>query len=236
MKKVILFDLDDTLYDYESAHKKAMNAVYKKLNQKIKISKKDFDSKFLKSREEIHRELSGTAPSHNRVLYFQRLIEKTHNTIHPEDILALYEEYWKMLINSAKLRSGVIQTLKKIKENNFQIGIVTDLTAHVQLRKISKLGLTNYVDIFVSSEEAGREKPHPSIFLLALNKLDARPSEAIMVGDNLKKDIEGANSLGITSIHLTNNKKYENIKPTYSIKQIPEVLKIIRNLKDRGEK
>lgn len=73
MKKVILFDLDDTLYDYEMARKKAMEKAYKILSKKIKISKKSFNEKFLLSREEIHRELSGTAPSHNRVLYFKGL-------------------------------------------------------------------------------------------------------------------------------------------------------------------
>jgi putative hydrolase of the HAD superfamily len=230
MKKIILFDLDDTLYDYKSAHKKAMNSTYKILKKKINISKKEFDYKFYKSRSEIHRELSGTAPSHNRVLYFQRLVEKTHNTIHPEDILELYDAYWGELLKHAKLRKGVVQTLKTLKENGLNIGVITDLTTHIQLRKLSKLGLTDFVDIFVSSEEAGREKPHPSPFLLALNKLDLKPSEAMMVGDSPKKDIEGANSLEITSVHLDIGNSVDGIIPTYKIKKIPELLKIIEEL------
>lgn len=230
MKKVVLFDLDDTLYDYKKAHKKAMNSVFKKMRKKIKIKETDFDEKFLLSRAEIHRELSGTAPSHNRVLYFQRLVEKTHNTIHPEDILDLYDEYWETLLKVSKLKKGVVKTLKQLRNKKIKIGIVTNLTAHIQLRKLSILKLTEYVDVFVSSEEAGREKPHPSPFLLALNKLDVKPSEVVMVGDSLTSDIEGAKSLSITSVHLTENPEYEKIQPDYSISEIPELLKIIDNL------
>ncbi len=230
MKKVILFDLDDTLYDYATVHKKASEAIFKKFRKSVKISKKDFDEKFSASRNEIHRELSGTASGHNRVLYIQRLIEKTHGTVEPKVILDLYDAYWDTLLNKSKLNPGVIKTLKEIKKRGFKIGIVTDLTSHIQLRKIHSLGLTNYVDGLVSSEEAGREKPHPSPFLLLLNKLDAKPSEAIHVGDSPKKDVEGANSLGITSIHLDIGNSDKKIKANYKIKEISELLKIIEEL------
>ena len=89
IKKAVLFDLDDTLYEYDSVHKKSLKEVYKVLKKHIKISHNKFIRLFNLSKAEIHRELSGTASSHNRVLYFQRLIEKTHQTIEPEIIIKL---------------------------------------------------------------------------------------------------------------------------------------------------
>jgi len=236
MKKVILFDLDNTLYDYEPVHQKALKAVYSSAKKEIGITFKKFNDLFKISKSEIHRELAGTASSHNRVLYFQRLIEKTLETLEPRITLRFYDIYWNTFLKNMGLKKGVLQTLKKLNKE-FKIIIVSDLTAYIQLKKISKLGLTPYVDFLVTSEEAGIEKPHPSIFLLALNKVDMLPAHAVMIGDNPKKDIEGANAVGIDTILITSrSKEYKNIpedykKPNYIIKEIPEILTILNKIK-----
>lgn len=233
-KKVVLFDLDNTLYEYEPVHKKALNETYKILRKEIKISLKEFLKLYKISQAEIHRELAGTASSHNRILYFQRLIEKTHNTIESDIVLKLYRTYWDNFLKNMKLGKGVIQTLKKLKQNRIKTAIVSDLTTHIQLRKMSKLGITPFIDILVTSEEAGSEKPNNVMFLLALNKLNVLPSEAIMVGDNPINDIEGGNSVGLDTVLLTNKKSIEfkfdkdYEKPNYSIKEISEILNILQ--------
>ena len=214
VKKAVLFDLDDTLYDYHYAHSKALNKVYPVLAKEIKISKDKFLELYKMANDEIKHELAGTASAHNRVLYFQRVVEKTHNTIEPKIILKLYQTYWDTFLKNMKIGDGVINTMKKLKQMSFKVALVTDLTAHIQLRKIEKLGLTKYIDYLVTSEEAGSEKPN-----------------AIMVGDNLIKDIEGANSAGINSVAITKKKikadKEDYKSPDYVIKSIPEVLKIL---------
>ena len=208
-KKAVLFDLDNTLYDYKPVHKKALSEVYKILKKEVKISWNEFIRLFEISRAEINRELSGTASSHDRVLYFQRLVEKSHNTIESDVVLKLYNAYWDTFLKNIKLREGVMQTLKKLKKIGIKTAIVSDLTTHIQLRKMSKLGITPYIDVLVTSEEAGSEKPHPIMFLLALNKLNILPSDAIIVGDNPVNDIEGGNSVGLETILITNKKSTE---------------------------
>ena len=233
-KKVVLFDLDNTLYDYKPVHEKALNEVYKILKKEIKISLKEFLKLFKISRAEINRELAGTASSHNRVLYFQRLVEKSHNTIESDVVLKLYNAYWDNFLKNMKLKKGVIQTLKKLKQLDIKTAIVSDLTTNIQLRKMSKLGITPFIDVLVTSEEAGSEKPNPIMFLLALNKLNVLPSDAIMVGDNPVNDIEGGNSVGLDTILITNKKSTEfkfsqdYQKPNYTIKEIPEILRILQ--------
>lgn len=233
VKKAILFDLDDTLYAYNPVHKKALKAVYNLLKNELNISLKKFTELFNLSKSEIHQELSGTASSHNRVLYFHRLIEKTHKTVDPRIILKLYDTSWNTFLNNMKLGKGVVETLKELKKQNIKIVLVTDLTTHIQLRKIEKLKITKYVDYLVTSEEAGSEKPHSIMFLLALNKLNILPSETMMVGDNILKDIGGANSVKLDSVLITNDKtikanKEDYKKPNYVINSIPEVLNIIK--------
>jgi putative hydrolase of the HAD superfamily len=235
MKKVVLFDLDNTLYEYEPVHKKSLEAVYRILSKEIKISKKEFLRLFKISRAEIGRELAGTASSHNRVLYFQRLVEKSHNTIEPEVILKLYNAYWDTFLKNIKLRKGVIQTLRKLKQLDIKTAIVSDLTTHIQLRKMSKLGITPYIHILVTSEEAGSEKPNNVMFLLALNKLNVLPSEAVMVGDNPVNDIEGGNAVGLDTVLITSKKSTEfhfsenYQKPNYTIEEIPEILDFLES-------
>jgi putative hydrolase of the HAD superfamily len=58
------------------------------------------------------------------------------------------------------------------------------------------------VDAIVGSKSHGRTKPHPSIFVAALQALDARPEEAAMVGDSYEDDIEGARALGMRAVLL----------------------------------
>ncbi|MFW5846599.1 MAG: HAD family hydrolase [Nanoarchaeota archaeon] len=230
-KKAILFDLDNTLYEYEPVHKKSIKAVYEYLEKKLKISYKKFIELYNFSRKEIHQELAGTASAHNRVLYFQRLIEKLQGTVEPSIILRLYEIYWGTTIKNIKLRKGVLSTLKELKKQGLKILIVSDLTTHIQLRKIHKLGITKYIDYLVTSEEAGSEKPHSIMFLLALNKINMLPQDVIMIGDNKINDIEGANSVGIDTVligskNIKKNKK-DFSRPDFVIKQIPDLLKII---------
>lgn len=236
MKKAILFDLDGTLYEYEPVHKKALTKVYKIFNKSVQpLSREKFTRLFNLSKTEIHQELSGTASAHNRVLYFQRLIEKTHNTVDPKIILRLYDIYWNTFLDSMKLRKGVLETLKKIKRQDIKIVLVSDLTTQIQLRKMHKLKITPYIDFLVTSEEAGSEKPHLIMFLLALRKLDLLPKETLFVGDNKNKDISGANSAGIDTVWITRERKIpkkdkqDYSVPNFFIREIPEVLEILQN-------
>lgn len=236
MKKAILFDLDDTLYDYESTHKKAINEVYSFLNKEIGMSRKKFLELFNQSKEEIKMELTGTASSHNRVLYFQRLVEKTHGTLESSLVKKLYRIYWDFFIKNIKISPEVLDTLKELKKRKIKIVLVSDMTTYVQLRKIIKLKINKYIDYLVTSEEAGSEKPHSIMFLLALKKVDCLPKEAIMVGDSKNKDIAGANSAGIDTVWLHKSGSFPKErgykKPKYIIKKIPDILKIL----DRDKK
>ena len=131
-----------------------------------------------------------------------------------------------------KIGKGVLETLKKLKKKGLKIVLVSDLTTHIQLRKIKKFRITTYVDFLVTSEEAGSEKPHSIMFLLALNKVNCLPEEAIMVGDSRNKDIAGANAVGIDTVLISKTKKIKMDKkkfknPNYSIKNISELLSIL---------
>ncbi|MGM5485540.1 MAG: HAD-IA family hydrolase, partial [Nanobdellota archaeon] len=227
--KAVLFDLDNTIYDYDSIKDKALDASYDVLKEKVKIKKKDFLDNFYKAREQIHKDLSGTASSHNRVLYFHRLSEILEEDIEPKTIIDMYNAYWDKMLSLMKPNPGLKKTLIELKGKGKKIAVVTDMTTDIQLRKIDRLGISGYVDFLITSEEAGSEKPHSIMFLLALNKLSVSPKEALMIGDNLEADIEGANFAGLHTALLSKRKieEEEKVKPNHHIKKLDETLSII---------
>lgn len=203
MIKAILLDLDNTLYDYETAHKTAISAVLDFAFDKKGIDNKNFIQKFDIARKIVHNELKNTASMHNRLLYFQKTTELL-NCFNAPFVFDLYETYWNAFIQNMTLFEGVIDFFEKNKGK--KICLITDLTAHIQYRKIIALNISKYINFIVTSEEAGVEKPDEKIFNLALTKLQISPKEAVMIGDSYKKDIKGANALKIKAYYKTTEK------------------------------
>jgi len=223
--KGILLDIDNTLYDYNITHSFAKKKVLDYCISEFRLSQVEVSSAYEKARNQVHVELSETAASHNRLLYFQKMLEILN--LNPlKYSFKIYNVYWDNFLEVLKPFDGIYDLLEKYKNN---ICLVTDLTAHIQYRKIKKLELENYCTKIVTSEEAGREKPHPYMFMLALHKLNVRENEVCMIGDSFKKDILGATSLGIESIWFNHEDKFENydgniIKQVKSFKEILELI------------
>lgn len=227
MIKAIFFDLDNTLYDYFKTSDPALEKVYLELKKEIKISKQRFLKILNKSKKEVRNELNHSPDSHDRIIYFQRTGEKLNLNL--KFVLKLYGIYYSNFLKTLKPRKGILKTFKEIKKQDLKIVIITNEVVEIQLRKVKKLGIMNYLDYFVASENAGIDKPHKKIFLRALNKVKLKPSEVLMVGDSELDDINGAKKIGIKSV-LLQTKKNQKTKADYKIKKIPELLKIIDSL------
>lgn len=223
--KGILLDIDNTLYNYDITHKIAKNKVLEFCINELNLEKDIVENAYEIGRKKVHIELSETAASHNRLLYFQKMCEILNiNSL--DYAFKIYNIYWDTFLENMKPFDGIYDFLEKYKNN---ICLVTDLTAHIQYRKIEKLKLNQFIDKVVTSEEAGREKPHPYMFMLALEKLNLGKHEVCMIGDSFKKDIFGALNLGIDSIwfnHENKQEKYnnQNIKEVTIFKEILELI------------
>ena len=193
--KGILLDLDDTLYDYESAHIPALKAALSMLSEAWQIKPETVKAAFQDSRVCVHQQLSGLAASHHRLLYFQGVCERLNHNPLQWGLLA-YETYWDCFLTQMRLREGVTDFLSAV---SVPICLISDLTAHIQFRKLAFLNLQDRINAVVTSEEAGHEKPHPFIFSLALKKLKMDAHEVCMIGDNFEKDCMGALGVGMAA-------------------------------------
>jgi HAD superfamily hydrolase (TIGR01549 family) len=94
-------------------------------------------------------------------------------------------------------------TLESLRQARIRLGVVSngsdDANAH---RLLDRAGLAPFFQLILTSAAFGRRKPDPTIFEAALTHLDARPGEAVMVGDNLEADILGAAGVGMNTIWI----------------------------------
>lgn len=206
----ILFDTDNTLYAYDPAHSAAHKAVERKVIQTLSISEKDFNQAYMQARQDTKSRLLGTAASHSRLLYMQRMLEIIGLGSQVLLALDLEQTYWRTFLSKAILFEGVKDLLDDIRLLGIPTAIVTDLTAQIQFRKIVYFELDKYFDHIVTSEEAGFDKPRKEPFELAFEKMKPKGKCIWMIGDNPINDIQGAReSLGA----VTFQKLHKGIKP-----------------------
>jgi putative hydrolase of the HAD superfamily len=188
----ILFDTDNTLYSYDPAHEFALSSIEKKVVDTYSITSSDFQKAFQEARSDIKKRLSGTASSHSRLLYMQRMLEIMGLGSQVLVALDLEQTYWRTFLSKAVLFEDVKNFLDDIRLYGIPTAIVTDLTAQIQFRKIVYFGLDYYFDNIVTSEEAGYDKPNKEAFELAVQKMKPSGDCIWMIGDNPINDIVGA--------------------------------------------
>jgi putative hydrolase of the HAD superfamily len=228
----VFFDLDDTLYAYppcNEAGKEAAWATARDLG--YDLTRDEFEALYLESRREVKRELAGTASAHERFLYFKRAIQLHTGTHKSRDALALGEAYWTTYIDEMALFPGVEETFATLGEAGVDVAIVSNLTTRIQLKKIEHLGVEGYVDLLMTSEETGREKPSSVMFTLPLAQLDRKPSETLMVGDSPSADVEGGNAVGLETALVNNDTPDAQLhgreQPDHRIDSFEEIIEVV---------
>ncbi|MES1254670.1 MAG: HAD family hydrolase [Acidobacteriota bacterium] len=99
------------------------------------------------------------------------------------------------------LYDDVPGALRNLKARGVQVGLVSN--SHRCLASFqSHFGLGALVDAAISSPDHGFMKPHPTIFAAALELMDVAPADALMVGDSVRQDIDGAQAAGMRAVLL----------------------------------
>lgn len=223
--KAVLLDLDDTLYEYDGCNDAGRKAAFILCSNITGLPQDEIHDAFLIARKKINTTLHGTAASHNRLLYFHKLTEQ----LGLKDLslpMTLYNAYWDTFLEKLEPRPGVVSFLQSLK--GVPTCLLTDLTAHIQFRKIEKLKFDQYIDYMVTSEEVGVEKPAPEGFELALQKCGGIAAhEACMIGDNYLKDIKAATNLGLDAYWFTDEQNEVVSDQEYKFNSFNELCKLV---------
>jgi putative hydrolase of the HAD superfamily len=113
----------------------------------------------------------------------------------------LKEVLLKLYVQERKAYDDARPFLEELKGSGFVMVVVSNIPEHdMAVDSLDRLGLSDYVDEVVTSARLGLRKPHPLVYLRALEK--ARASNAVFVGDSVENDVLGPLNVGIPAIHV----------------------------------
>ena len=199
MLKAVLFDIDNTLYDYDAAHREAYRALTAYAVEALSLSPERFDALHGEASRTLEVHAGGPcAAIHNRLIRYQLMLERVGKPIAHAPRMA--ELYWSTLINHMEAFPGAAEAFDRIKSMGLTLGIGTNMTADRQFAKLERLGLLGRVDFMVSSEEVSAEKPDGRLFARCAEKAGCPAAACAFVGDSLKGDVLGAIRAGMKAV------------------------------------
>lgn len=232
MIKALIFDIDNTLYDYDAAHEAAFQALAEDAGRSLGLSAQQF-SDLHREANRIQQARAGipSAAIHNRLIRYQIMLEQIGEPISRAPQMS--EIYWSTFLAHMRLTPGAEECLSFLKEACFMVGIGTNMTADYQYAKLERLGLLRYVDFMVTSEEAGTEKPDSRFFALCVEKAGCSAGECVFVGDSLRHDVLGAKQADLYPVWLCPDPRQAEVPPgTGRIRSLEELPDLLQSLLD----
>lgn len=226
MISTVIFDIDNTLYSYDAAHKIAFQALGDSFCGMFGISRQQF-SRLHREADRILRARVGRpcAAIHNRLIRYQIMLEQMGKPVSCAPGLAGI--YWDTLLSNMRRAPGARQCMSFLKSAGYTVGIGTNMTADYQFAKLERLELMDYVDFLVSSEEAGAEKPDGRLFACCVEKAGCHAGACMFVGDSLESDALGAMRAGLRPVWLCGEEPDipPGVEVIHSLADIPRLLR-----------
>ena len=232
--KAVLFDWAYTLVDLVCEDDRAAFTEMMKFLKDKNIDLPEFELIFgayqdlfyglIKESRQTHREANFETVL--RYLFFKYGIEVEKRTSW-KDILTVY---YKVIHGVRRVYPDVVSTLKSFRELGIRMGIISNTTnpEFIKEEELCRTGLSTYFEFAIFSSSTPYRKPHPSIFNAAISRLNIEAENILFVGDDLKIDVMGAQSVGMPTAWLNRDlsELVENITPHYQITTLSELLVI----------
>lgn len=205
--KVVLFDLDHTLWDFDRNSLETLTELYHhhELIQLDGLSFERFHDAFKHVNTHLW-DLYDRGLLDRNVIRYQRfnLIFEHINIKHEAIAGKLAADYLVQSPTKSNLVEGALEVLDYLKQR-YPLYLVTNGFTEMQSTKARSGGIDHYFESIITSERAGHKKPAKEIFDFALNLSGFNSDDAIMIGDNLLTDITGGFDAGIDTVHFNPN-------------------------------
>ena len=139
--------------------------------------------------------------------------------------LDLAAQVWKLAIAVPKdfiPFDDAIPALSQLRQQGYRLAVLSNLRRDMS-ELCQRIGLAPYLDFYVSSAEAGAEKPHAAVFLAALEKAAVAPGEVVHVGDQHRSDVVGARSVGIHPVLLDRGGWHQDVDDCARIESLAQL-------------
>jgi putative hydrolase of the HAD superfamily len=214
----LLFDMDNTLFDLVKAQVDACHAVVQLLGLD---KREDLFSYFLSPDHGFE--------SHENIRQFmnERSIP-LENTFRKA-----CQVYETVKLQQITPYEGVAETLHLLRERGYSMGIVTDAHSRDATLRLEKTGLLPFFCCMVSYDMVKVKKPSHDPFLLALDMMKTSPSDAVLIGDSPRRDIEPCRHIGIRTVYARYGDRFShdrsNVPADFIIDTLTELPEILLN-------
>ncbi len=225
--EVIFFDLDDTLFDQQMAHQKALYQMKDRYEafEGVNVEKmiKAFEESDIEAIDEFR---NGVAMDELRWNRSEKFLKKIG--VNKDFTEKFHEEFYRLYPSIPVEIEGAREVVDYLN-TKYKLGIITNSTEKIQMKKLQALEITEYFDEFFFSEEVGSRKPDKEIFLYALDEVDKSSERCLFVGNSLRSDIKGAKKVGMRTCWLNRDGKHkeECQEPDLEISELCELLEIL---------
>ncbi|WP_341356395.1 HAD family hydrolase [Rossellomorea sp. y25] len=230
---LLLFDLDDTLFDHSEAFENGLVDTIQQFHYLQEIGHSEFIQTFTK-----HNHLLWPRFSSNELNFHEFSLIRIKNTLKELNVSAEKEISLKFV---KIFQSSYLDRIKPYQELNeflFELsysvglGIVTNGTVFNAFEKVDRLGLCGIFpgSSVIVSEKLGFSKPNIEIFQYALNVFGSTADRTLFIGDNYFTDILGAKSLGLDTLWI-NKYEYEcpqKEQPDYMLRHLIDLKNSIK--------
>lgn len=124
---------------------------------------------------------------------------------------------------------NTIETLHALKERGYRLATVSTRSKITTHETLKLAGIDHYFDVCISGEDTPEKKPHPAPLLLALERLQSEPHDAVMIGDS-DFDVEAGKNAGTQTVRVSygfHTEKMHDTNPDAIIHDIKELLTIL---------
>jgi putative hydrolase of the HAD superfamily len=196
----IFFDLDHTLWDFEKNSDLTFQKIFKMNDLSVDLHSflevyRPLNFKFWK----LYREEKVTK-SELRYGRLKNTFDAIDFPISDTLIYLIADQYIEHLADFNHLFDGAIEILDYLNQK-YTLHIITNGFEEIQTKKMINSKIYHYFEKVITSESVGVKKPNPKVFKHALEIANANIDQAIMIGDSIEADINGALGVGMKAIH-----------------------------------
>ena len=223
--KWLLFDADDTLFDYGKAEVGALRKTFEQAGAK-------FEPEYLPAYQQINQQIwrefeqGRISAEALRVKRFELLFEAIGVSMDPE---LFSVRYLPNLATQSELTEGALKVVQAL-HSKYRLAIITNGLRDVQRPRLARSAIRDYIADIIISEEVGAVKPERAIFDAAFQRMGhPNKDEVLLIGDSLTSDIAGASNYGIDTCWFNPEGKArrEGLEIKYEIRHLTDLLEIL---------
>ncbi|MGO4536535.1 HAD family hydrolase [Leifsonia sp. 2MCAF36] len=205
--RVVLFDLDDTLFAHRAAVEAGILVYAETLGPPYGALEADEVVTIWHDLEEehYHSYLAGDLDFEGQRRARARDFAERHGVrLNDEEASAWFADYFEHYVAAWSLHDDAIPTFEALERTlpGVRFGLITNGDLAFQRRKVETVGLDARIEHLIASGELGVVKPDAAIFHAACQTFGVRPDQAAYVGDRLRTDAIGAAQAGLTGVWL----------------------------------